>query len=182
MNATIADFEFAEAWKANLADTANVGNGSVHYGFNADGFEEGAISVNGASAMHFETADNSDAATVIFGSMEVNGALVHDVVVYSSNEDLISSDGTVTKTSVEAEFDTHGQKGVSDFVTISTNLGVKFLVDGEYTSATAFETFINGTSNLDAYVEGYTAGYSEGYVDGYREGYADGVAGVEAKH
>ena len=67
-------------------------------------FDEGAVFMNGGSAMHFETSDNMDAATVIFGSMEIDGEFVNDVVIYSSNEDLISV-GT-SEATVNADFNT----------------------------------------------------------------------------
>ena len=82
-------------------------------------FDEGAVFMNGGSAMHYETTDNSDAATVIFGDMEIDGEFVNDVVIYSSNEDLISV-GT-SEATVNADFNTHSARQLSNFCLLYTS-------------------------------------------------------------
>ena len=165
-------------WKslqAAIDAGSTVNTNSVDYGIDhMNGtFDEGAVFDNGSSAMHFETTDNSNAATVIFGSMEIGGEIVHDVVIYSSNPDLIM-EGTA-KTTVEADFDTHGDRTISDYTSITTDGGVKFIVEQEYLDASSFVNFTAAfDSKLEAYVEGYKDGYAKGYDDGYADGYSDG--------
>ena len=173
--ALVQDAKEVNDWKslqAAIDAGSTISTGSVSYGV-GDVIEEGAVHVNGASAIHFETADNSDAATVIFGSMEVNGELVSDVVVYSSNSDLISVGDA--KSVVEANFDVHGDRNPSNFISIVNEGGAQFIVEERYTSATNLATLFDaGTTKLDAYVEGYKDGYSEGYDDGFSDGYEAG--------